>query len=524
MESSSAIDLTCGALGSATGAPNSLQRFILGVDPAPVQIEQQEIDALDDPFANLLLSQGVFPATGEELLTALDSAVAAEDPLAVQRSFVVGEGTQLAPGSPMAGVRSFLITRGEGPDGPDILVATSRPDAEFIEVMAWDRTTNGFNYYQTRTADSPWVLAGNSADALRPGSAGRGPFESHPSGNILMKELRFPWVHWHSFAAVVRPDVVGAGLANHRWFVERSGAQDLETTAVMPAIRRWTKARLDAVVDDDGNVDAPRQIIRSFLDTPTVNLVSSQVQASLVLNGQEASFDIPHAFFVDAECLHEILDLPAPDPTQIRASSAAYMQILVDHRVALRSNGAAVVEAPQDTHFAFVVPERAFEDIETVRSAIDIGLVSRRLAAALLMVDFPNPVFSTRRQRLLAHIPDTATITAGKSTFSEDAASAILATPEAGEDGTPENEFAQLWDAGEDWPTRFAELLTSYYSRLATKLQDPDGLDQIFRLAEARRQHVRDMPISEHPLLFATPDPPLDDDLRMRPDGEIVAA
>jgi hypothetical protein len=527
MESSSEAVITCGELGRAAGEANSLHRFILGVDPQPVRLDQAEIEALDDPFANLLLANGVFPTTAEQVLTEFDSAVPGGDPLATQRSFVVGEGSQLAPGAPLAGVRAFLLTRGDGPDGPDVFISTGGPADEFIEVMAWDRTAKGFNYYQTRQAASPWVLAGNSADALRTGSARNGPFESHPSGSILMKELRFPWVHWHSFAAVVRPDVAGDQLANHPWFAERSGAQELETAAVMPAIRRWTTTRLDAAVDAAGNVASPRLIIESFLKTPTVNLVSSRVEANLIIGGAEESFDIPHAFFVDSECLVEILGLPAPDPAQFTASSAEYLQVLTDHKVTLRlDDGAAVGAPPQDTHFAFVVPERAFEDIETVRGAVEIGLVTRRLAAALLMVDFANPVFSSRREQLLAHVPGTAMIADGASTFSDEFADAIRKSSAAGEeDGSPEHEFAQLWDAGEDgWPNQFSALLTDYYDRVAAKLREQGGLDEIFRLAESRRDRVRDMPIHENPLLFATPDPRIGESLRMQPGGEIVTA
>ncbi len=516
-------DLTCGALARATGTPESLHRFVVGADDQPVALDQAAVAALGDPFARLLLSQGVFPSTPAQLFDELDRALGEGDPLAVQRTFVVGEGSQLPPDTEEAGMRSFLVTRGEGTDGPDLILSASGPGAGFIEVMAWDQTAKGFNFYQTRGGGSPWLLAGNSADALRPGSARHGPFESHPSGNFLMKELRFPWVHWLSSAAAIRADVVEEELANHPWFVGASGAQELEVGGAMPAIERWTRARLEVAVAPDGTVAAPRQILESFLDTPTVNLVSSRIQTSQIVSGAVAEFDVPHAFFVNTECLNGILGLPAIEPDQVNAASADYMRVLTDHEVALRMrDGRAVAGPPQDTHFAFVVAEPAFEDIVTVRGAIGMGLVSMRLAACLLMVDFPNPVFSPRRAALLDHVPASAKIEGGQSSFSEDFANAIRATPEAAETGTPQQEFSQLWDAGEDWPAAFAGPLTDYYAQVAAKLSDAGGLEQVFRLAESRRNRVRDMPISEHPLLFATPDPPIDDDLRMLATGEIV--
>lgn len=517
-----AAPISCGALGQAAGTPESLHRFILGADSRPAELDATAIAELGDAMAQKLFSQGVFPQTPEALLEALDSS---GTELSAQRTFIVGEGSQLSVETAGSGVRAFLITRGEGPDGPDIFVSTSAPDASFIEVMAWDRSRQGFNYFQTRGPQEPWVFAGNSADALQPNSAGSGPFESHPSGNLLMKELRFPWVHWHSSAATIRADAVDPDLAAHEWFTGRQGAQDLEVAAAMPAIRRWTRARLQMAIGGDGAVKNPRQIMRSFLATPTVNLVSSRTQISLILNGTAEAFDLPHAFFVDSECLHEILGLPAPQPEQFTARAALYRDVLAKHEVTIRNDGQALLDPPRDTHFAFVVPERAFEDIETVRVSIEMGLVSRRLAACLLMVDFTNPVFSERRLRLLdqQYVPETATLTNGQSSFSEDCANAILNSQAVQLDGSPEAEFAQLWSAGEAWPERFSPMLTNYYNVAAANLGEAEGIDRVFRLAESRRNRVRGMPIGrETDLLFATPEPRLTEELRMLPTGEIV--
>lgn len=517
-----AVQFTCGRLDEAKGAADSLHRFILGADERPVELDAPAIAELGDAVAQGLFAQGVFPHTPEELLTALDGAA---PELATQRTFVVGEGTQFPAETPGSGLRAFLVTRGEGPDGPDIFISTSAPDAGFLEVMAWDLARQGFNYYQTRTPEDPWVFAGNSADALRSPSAGVGPFESHPSGHLVMKELRFPWVHWHSSAATVRADAVSPELVNHAWFTARDGAQDLEVGAVMPAIRRWTRARLQMAIGADGTVADPRQIMRSFVTTPTVNLISSRTQIGPVLNGAVETFDVPHAFFIDSECLHEILGLPAPGPEQFTLASALYRDVLTARNVTIRQKGQALLAPPQDTHFAFVVPERAFEDIEMVRVAVEIGLVSRRLAACLLMVDFSNPVFSERRAALLERFPQTATLTDGQSSFSEDCANAILGSEAASTDGTPEAEFAQLWSVGEEWPARFSPMLTDYFAAVAVELGTADGADRVFRLAESRRGQVRTMPIgAETELLFALPEPRLDEPLRMLPTAAIVTA
>ncbi|MDZ7734540.1 MAG: hypothetical protein U5R31_16960 [Acidimicrobiia bacterium] len=290
----------------------------------------------------------------------------------------------------------------------------------------------------------------------------------------------------------------------------------------MPAIRRWTKVRFDQAIGADGSVSGVRQIMASVLGTPTVNLISSEHEAAVIANGEVERFELPPAFFADNECLNGILGLPAPDTVLLQANAPDYQQLLIQHKVTLRDeNGVAVVPAPQDIHFAFVVPERAFEDIETVRAAIARGLLSERLAACLLMVDFPNPVFSDRREQLLAHVPETATIVDGASTFSEEFAKAINNSSAVDTPGTPEHEFSQHWAAGDGWPDHLGGLLTDYYQALGARLQSTAGLADIFRVAEARREQVRAMPIHENPLLFATPDPPLRESLAMQPDASV---
>jgi hypothetical protein len=102
------------------------------------------------------------------------------DPLKRLRSFIVGEGSQLAPGPATARVERslrFVVTLGQGPDGPDVFVSVFSPKQPHgIEVMAWDMGTGGFNYYRSAGAVAMWMFAGNSRDALHESTQRRGPF------------------------------------------------------------------------------------------------------------------------------------------------------------------------------------------------------------------------------------------------------------------------------------------------------------------------------------------------------------
>jgi hypothetical protein len=503
---------------------DAVHRFLLGQDNSPQKLRQQEASSeLGDPFAQHLLLEGVFPRTAGEVLSALEQAVTADDPLRTQRFFLVGEGSQIAdmPGSPVNRNLRFLVTCGSGQGGPDIMVSAFHPDEGTAEVMAWDRRTGGFNFYRTVGSSSAWVFAGNSRHALTAPTRDNGPFESHKSGHFIMKELRFPWVHWDSPAAKVSPSVFTAqNLDDHPWVrrLEPGGAYTLEDEVAIPSIQRWTQTRLDALLSGTSQ-ETPKRLLEQLLDTPTVNLMSSITSSAAAITGSEPKVDLPDTFFVDSAGLVKVGLQP---PTPLFVASEVYARSLQTFEVTLRDD--EQFNRPGDTHFAFVVPERAFEDTETIAQAIDRDILSKRLVASLLMVDFPNPVFSARRRQLLQHVPEIA----DTADFSEQVADAILATPEASQAGTAENEFAERWNVGEAFKDTFEGLLERYYSDVSAKLETQEGFDDYMRLAESRRERVRQMPIAESKLLFAHttltlsgPTTMLMPDRLMRPDGTV---
>lgn len=516
-------DDTCRVFDSIGGAdPGTILRFVVGDDVTPTTLTPTDIDReLHDPFATLLLRRGTFPVNADELLAGIDATVDATDPLSAgsQRSFILGEGSQLPIGPGNDGSNAnlrFLVSRGSAPHGPELIISAADPQRGLVEVMAWDVAVGGFNYYRSG-GDGVWVVAGNSRHALSAPTQGKGPFESHPSGNLLMKELKLPWVHWHSFKADIFENAfpVGDARRSHVWFTAKQGAETAETAVLIPAVERWTSARFDRIVGSGGEVSDPGRVIAQIVGTPTVNLTSSTRESNPVAG--DTSIDLPPTFFVDADGL-ALVGLPRPPELQVsRAFYAASLDtfdfVLAD------GNG---FEQRGDTHFAFVVPERAFEDIETVKQAMGRGLVTPRLVASLLMVDFPNPVFSRRRAQLLPLSPPAATITNRSSGFSEQMAQRIVESAPASPVGSPEREFAELWAAGDGWPVAFADMLNAYYAAVQQQLSSQAGFDAYTRLAEARRNRVRDMPIFESRLLFAqTNIPP--EDLVMTRDGTVQA-
>lgn len=495
-------------------------RFVLGDDERPRKLTEQGAAAeLGDRFAELLLLRGVFPRTAGAVLTGLEEAVPAGDALRVHQFFLVGEGTQVEPGIAVNRNVRFLATCGEGPGGPDVMVSAFHPDQGTVEVMAWDLKAGGFNYYRTVGASSAWVFAGNSRHALSSPTRDNGPFESHKSGHFLMKELRLPWVHWDSPTARVNLSILAeSGLLDHPWVTRLAtgGAYTLEEAVAKPAMQRWTEARLAKLLTGDTD-ENPRRIIEQVLTSLTVNLMSSNTSSAAAATGGTPQVDLPDTFFVDSAALSGVLGLASP-PSPVVASRI-YATSLETFDVTLTDDGQ--FSRRGDTHFAFVVPERAFEDTDTLRQAIAQGVLSRRLVACLLMVDFPNPIFSERRAGLLDHVPD-GPLEDGLD-FSQAVADAIRATSAASQPGTPEQEFSERWDVGDEFETDFNADLERYYAAFMSRLGTQEGFDSYMRLAESRRARVKSLPIAESPMLFARSNVPAAE-RSMRADGAVEEA
>lgn len=512
-------DQTCRVFGRLEGGqPGRLLRFIVGEDASPRPMSPQDVLAeLGDPLATLLLAKGIFPTTADELLDRIDGVTPEGHTLRTERSFMLGEDSQLGlqAGEIDSTNRSirFLVARGAEAHGPELIISASHPREGLVEVMAWDTTHEGFNYYRTLREAGEWVWAGNSRHTLQPPTRGKGPFESHPSGNLIMKELKFPWLHWDSFKVHISPEVFPPGdvRRDHRWFRAVTGAEVCETAVVMPSIVRWTNARFEQISNGSAQLD-PVRLIEHVVTCPTLNLITSSTESAAARLGSPV--DLPPSFFVDVDALTE-LRLPVPPPIAVR--SELYTSSLETFAFRLTDGG---FSQPGDTHFAFVVPERAFEDTELLRQAVARGFITRRLAATLLMVDFCNPVFSAKRAQLLKHVPSAP----DGGDLSETIAQSIIAASEQTAEGSPERDFARRWSLGDPgWESAFSDDLNSYYTAIQSRVTAQEGFDEYVRLAECRRNAFRQLPLFEFSLLFPETNLP-PERLEMTPDGTVVEA
>jgi hypothetical protein len=477
-----------------------MYQFILGRDREPRIISPADGRArLADPFAQLVLFSGdPLPGSLRALLAQLDRFNAdAGRGLPEQRSFVVADGGQIpwteATDDLERAFRFAIIRQRTGGSEPDLLISASTnidSDEAFLQVIGWDAAAGAFQFYERR--DGAWVWAGSSWDALDLMSRGQGPFDSHVNGALNMKELKQPWVNWNSMAARIRDTALAPDdpLRNELLWTGRSGAEVFETEVVRPGIRRWNDARFQRLSESGRLIRLP-EFMRQVLGTSTVNLTSSTTSNARLATAQ--SVPLPLTFFINSDALVNVIGLePNINPPQ--ASAAVYRAVLQKFDVALTDGNHRF---PGDTNFVFVVPEPAFEDVLVLETLLSLGVMSRKMAASLLMVDFPNAVFSPRRAALLQYVPESSTLQ-GPADFERAFVDNVQQAVATGTAGEPEHAFLEnLALASNEWEKDFARRIEAFFQALAPQFTDADLFAKIFALAESRRREFRKRPLAE---------------------------
>jgi hypothetical protein len=469
---------------------------------------------LTDPFAALLLARGILPLSIRSLLDALNQHNEAINGLPFQRSFLVADGGKIPWTQETDALRRefrLIVTRAQGSETqqPDLMISSSTNiDSEtiFLQLIAWDSTHEVFQFYQR--LGKGWAWAGNSWDALAGDTRGKGPFDSHVNGAMVMKELKAPWINWHSQAASITGEALAPDdpLRKESLFQQRTGAEHLEIEVVRPGIRRWTDARFNKLFQA-GELQRAPEFLRQAIATTTVNLACAPEEASQARTGK--LINLPLSFFLNDEALLNLLQIPA-EISRPQVDGGIYAQCLERYKVS-RSDG--VFDFPGDTHFVFLIPEPAFEDHVVLQKLVRLQLLPPKLAAALLMVDFANPIFSDRRAALLRYMPDKIQLSAAGSDLTKNIISSI--SSQGNKPDSPESEFLDNWAISDaDWANVFARRLEHYIGLVEQALQTLPGFDPIFRLAESRRREFRKRPLFEFRLTTPVTNIPEDAPLR----------
>jgi hypothetical protein len=493
-------ELEAGRAAGTEVDPRKINQHLEGEPGNPRVMTDAEVTSqLGDPFATLVLRRGLLPDNLTELLAALDAHDATPDGLPLKSSFLVAEGGQIPfrPGVAKGGSRLITVRgRGRG-NSPELMISSlvpagqsPRADQVLNEVIAWDPTNRTFHYYQRQRG--AWFWCGQSDMALVAPTRGNGPFDSHVNGYVVMKELKTPWVHWHGPGLGIseRAYAPDDPLVRDPLFLAKDHALNFENNVMRPLMARWNKARFDKATRRR-QLTGIRLFGSQLLESTSANLISTHTEATQ-LPGKDLD-DLPPTFFVDLDCLAGEVGLEIDVPP-LAMSGARYAALIATHDLRVRGEG---VDQQGDVPFCFTVPERAHEDVIVVGELIRREALSARLAACLLMVDFPNPVGSRRRAALARHLPDEAGLTP-RTNLDATLVPVLQAAAAASAEGSPEREFAAHWDLGPAaWQAAFATRVNAYLRLAAQRLATDAGSDEVFRLAESRRREFRRRPLIE---------------------------
>lgn len=512
-----------GAGGCPAVVPGQIYRGVAGVDTCPTAMSQGEIaQDLNDPWGQRVLvpNSGLKPGWPTDFDTIVGAATTAL-PGFQRHSYMLGEGSKIGvaewPTTKDRDLR-FIITWADDPKAPSVLFSArpprNPPVLETLEVVAFDRTKRKFNFYHfvdvtgagdTKAAKT-WVWAGDSSHARNPLAIGQGCFGCHLNGGLNMKELRFPWNNWNAPENRISHDVVPPELASNPLFETLSGADVFEQiveTANRSLATDWVTSSF-MLRGKRTVVNNVAELLRRLIMTTTVNLASTNILSA----GPSAITGIPSDFFLFHPVLSDKrIGLTFDDNLHFSISRDDYTSFLKTNNVHM-SNENGADPMPGSTYFAFFVPTPADEDVSAIESLIDNHLISPKFAAAVLMVDFQNPVFSIGRASLMTYaeqIPlevatGAITMTAIPSRFAAlvDAVAKTQPTcaPTALSRCTAEQQFMYFWSQPDaSWKSVYQHRITEYLRAVQNRLTATQGAHDLLKLMISRGVQFSNYPL-----------------------------
>ncbi|MDO5980569.1 hypothetical protein [Flavivirga spongiicola] len=467
----------------------------VGLDSPPFLMEMHEIEKLGDMFTKEILLKDKKPLTLEQLVDEIERL---DGFSAINRKmFLVAEGGQFKIELPSFSLNARLVFTWQKSNSspPDFLLSTvpsTNKKDSLLQLISWSESDNSFHFFERKA--NIWGWAGNSFTSLNPPTRGKGPFDSHINGGLVMKELKFPWAHWHSQSNSIPREVFehDSEFNSHVLFSKVDGAEHLENI-VKTGIRRWTKSRINNDIKNSKTVNI-LSYFRQILTPTSVNLVSTSINFD---NVEEKEIGLPSSFFFDIDVIefaaftiNPTLDIVPSD--RITISGSLYKKVCDILNMEVKSND-GITSFEGDTHFCFLVPERAFEDIEVCRQLVERKLLSPKMLLVLIMLDFTNPVESLHRKKIMKYCPDE--INTNEEYALDKVIIKKIESSESNQD-SPESELIRYWTSPDLLGLVKSEL-DIFMRGIQEKVVDKNYLKNLVILAEYRKSLFRKRKLNE---------------------------
>lgn len=336
------------------------------------------VGRLKDPLTELVYRDGDCPLTLEGIMAKLKEAESDCGELDGIATRIVSEEGQILPAE-LASYRA-VTSKSCGDRAQFELLFSSfglRADTDElprqgVEVIAFDRTAGVFNYY--KEVGGKMGFFGGTLDYVFDGPQGpaltdvngcancHAGTEESGRGNLNMKELRVPWMHWEGSAETAGADELISRFSDT--LGRAKGGPDLES--VVKAGNRRNNATVIAALREARDY---RRLLRPLFCTEQLHVATGTDNR------------IPASFMVAPRLGGRTLTVKASGYNDLIAA--------IDQKVP----GTDIA----DTRFKFAYLERSFDDIDWVDQLIEAQIIDRQFALDVLAVDFTRPIFSDAR-------------------------------------------------------------------------------------------------------------------------------
>lgn len=505
---------------SSETVPNIWQ--CIGCPPGQVgtrmSLEEQQAN-LNDLWGKEVLRQGKFPQEVKDS----QEAIAQTNQNLTEKIYLVAEGGQIPISVASRDAQRdprIAITWRSGNLLSTFLSGNPGAETGFLQVIAWDSQKNKFNYYELNR-DKNWSWAGNSSHARQPQFVGKGCFDCHHNGSVIMKELKVPWNNWTSQVATIDLSFLPKMVAQDPNLSKLVGAEQLEQD-IRGGVSQYYMKWLDRHVSSDlKTITEIPELLRHLTTTTSVNFESNNpgptntpvvppknfflfddAWAQVAVDGSGgAGYNFPTTIGFDTNKFKQIIGVKGfalrqcdrvPDTNQCQPNTVDY-------------------EQKGTTFNPFFVPVPSNEDTFVIQNLmkfrVDRGsqrkyvqFITDKFAAAILMVDFQNPVFSLVRSSLQTYADKLDVATIDDQGVSNIPSLFVAQIQEAVKNQSPcstqnldgcsaEQQFLNTWNLPDaTWKDTVNQRIQAYLNAVGNQITNGAGLSDYVDLIISREQ------------------------------------